>query len=262
METHELNVEPRLMVGKSDAKRLRKEGKVPGVLYGEGETTLSLVVNEKEFRKLLAATHGSSAIITLKSDTKSSASATGTATGAASGTQLNGSAAIIREIQLDYLSSGIQHIDFLKVSMEKEVEVVVPLHVTGKAKGLEMGGVVNQQVRQIKVKCLPKDIPAEFVVDVTPLNIGDVLLTSDIALPKGVTILGDLKAPIVSVVPQTKEEGPFPVAAAEAVAGEEGAGVAAQPTAEAGKATEKAAKPEKGAKPEGKESKEKEGKSK
>jgi len=124
------------------------------------------------------------------------------------------------------------HADLYEVDLRQTIEVSVPSHVTGKATGVEFGGgVLDQALREVEVKCLPRAIPDEFVVDVSPLQLGDSLHVRDLVLPEGVELVSDGNLSIVSVVAPTKEEEP---GAVEAVEGEAAAPAEAAEPAEGG----------------------------
>lgn len=112
---------------------------------------------------------------------------------------------MVKEVQRDGVGTEIMHIDFLQVSMEKLVEVEVPIHLTGKSKGEVLGGVIDVHLRSIKVECLPGQIPEEIVIDMTELDIGDSVHVSDISL-RGVKLIEHGDVAILSVVPPTVEE--------------------------------------------------------
>ena len=112
---------------------------------------------------------------------------------------------MVKEVQRDGLGTRILHIDFYQVSMEKMVEVEVPIHLKGKCKGEVLGGIVDVHLRSMKVECLPTQIPEEIVIDMTNLDIGDSVHVSDISLP-GVKLVENSGVAILSVIPPAVEE--------------------------------------------------------
>ncbi len=209
MERTELHVEIRGGVGKGESRRLRAQCKVPVILYGPHmDNPIPLSVNEKDLRN--AIHHKTNTLFTLR----------------ASGEQsLDGKLALIKEEQFHPLDGKRVHVDLYEVRMDEKIKVSVRLVLVGKAKGIQEGGILEQILRELEVRCLPNDIPEKIDVDVSGLGIGDSMHLSDVALPQGVSILGGVNYTVAAVVPPDKEEIPQ-VAQAEAV-----------PTAEVGAGT-------------------------
>ena len=128
---------------------------------------------------------------------------------------------MVKEVQRDGLGINIMHIDFLQVSMEKTVEVEVPIHLKGKAKGEVLGGIIDVHLRSIRVECLPNQSPEELTLDITELDIGDSVHVSDISLP-GVTVVEHGEIAILSIIPPTVEKARGAAEAPEAAAEEKG----------------------------------------
>ncbi|MBN1621702.1 MAG: 50S ribosomal protein L25 [Endomicrobiales bacterium] len=243
MERLSLEVEARQIENKQNLKLLRKEGKIPAVFYGHGEKTTHLVVNGKAFDKLIHTGLGKNALIDINIGGKNKT-------------------CIVKEIQRNIFTHNPIHIDLLAVSMKQKIEVNVPLHVVGTAPGVKnSGGILEHILRELRVKCLPGDIPKSIDVDVSKLEITQSLAVKDLTIPQGVEVLADSQSMVVNVVAPTKIEEVTPEAEAAAAGelpqepevigkgkkekeGEEGAEGAA-PASEAGKA---AAKPKEAAK--------------
>jgi large subunit ribosomal protein L25 len=138
------------------------------------------------------------------------------------GGDLHGRTVMVRELQRDPVRGRYLHADLYAVDLTQAIHVSVPLHITGKAAGLDQGGIIDQALREIEVECRPDAIPNEIQVDVTALELGDSLHVSDIALPDGVKLRSDAELSVVSVVAPQKEEE----VAAEEVEGEEAAAAA------------------------------------
>jgi large subunit ribosomal protein L25 len=145
--------------------------------------------------------------------------------------------ALVKELQRDPIRGAILHADLYQVDLTKTVEVEVPIHLLGKPKGLDFGGLLEHTLREVALECLPRAIPAAIEVDVSNLEIGDVIHVRDLALPQGVTLVSDPDLGVAHVALPQVEEAPAEVAAVEGVPAE---GAAAAPAAEgAEKTTEK-----------------------
>ncbi len=155
---------------------------------------------------------------------------------------------LAHDLQIDAMSDKIMHVDFLNLNMNEEIKTKVQIVLKGEATGVKLdGGILVHSLRQIEVRCLPNAIPDSFIVDVTPLKIGDLLHVGDIVPPKGVTILSHKDESVVIISSPMKEEAAQPGAAAavvgavatDATAAAPAAGAAA--TADKGKAAPAAA---------------------
>ena len=223
METIPLAVTPRETGGKRDARALRRQGRVPGILYGPKRTVVSVALDAKEFAKKVATVEGSH-LIRLES----------------SSPELSGRLAIVKEMQRDPVSAAVLHADLYEVDLETKLRVRVALHFVGKAAGVEKGGILQPIQRDVAVLCLPTDIPDFIEVDVSPLGIHEAVHMSELKAPSGVTLEYDNDEPVVTVLPPTVEEAKVAAPAEGAVV--EGAAPAAEgakPEAAAGKDTAK-----------------------
>ena len=203
MIQYDLEAEVRDRTGKGVARKLRRAGKIPGVLYGPRNAPLPLAVKAHEFQKALGRSKGEQVLFTLK------------LTGAGEGSRL----ALVKELQRHPVSDAIRHVDFYEVFMDQEVRVEVPVAVVGKAKGVEHGGMLEILLRTVEVMALPQNIPNEIQVDVSGLDIGDALHVRDITPPEGVKITEDASAAVVTVIGM---EAPEEAEEEEAEEGEEG----------------------------------------
>ena len=195
--------------GSPAARRLRAEGHIPGVLYGQGMSPLSVTVERRELRLALSGPAGSNTVLALQVDGKSYP-------------------AVVKEMQRHPVKRAVSHIDFLQVNMNEEITVSVPVHLVGEAKAvIAEGGLVDKAVDTIEVSCTPNDMPNAFDVDISAMHPHDVIRLSDLTMPKGVTPLGDPDMPIVTVLVTSAAE------AAEAAAPADGAEGAADGAAEA-----------------------------
>ncbi len=204
----DLAVNVRERVGKGAARRLRREGKVPAVLYGQGECLL-LTANPDEMIKILRAHAGSTALISL------------TVNGAKSKAQRT---ALLRDFQVDPVTSELLHADLFEISMDKAIRVKVPVHLTGGvAAGVKEGGVMHQNLRELYIECLPSALPDFIAVDVSQLAINQGIHLREVPTLEGVRYLDDADQMVVSVA------APMSEAKLEALLTSGAAGPAAEP---------------------------------
>jgi len=189
MEQVLIKADRRLATGKGVARKVRGAGQIPAVLYGGSVEPVSITISSKDWEKI---TRHMKRNVILDMEIHG-------------GESVENRPVMVKEIQRDGLGTRVMHIDFLQVSMEKTVEVEVPIHLTGKAKGEVMGGVIDVHLRSIKVECLPGQIPEQILIDMTELDIGDSVHVSDISFP-GVKLVEHGDVAILSVVPPTVEE--------------------------------------------------------
>lgn len=222
----EAQVREPLSRGKLSA--LRQQGAIPAILYGgakakksdQGQTLIQ--INEKAFVKMLQK-EGSNVLLELKVGSDKTN-------------------VVIKEIQRNYVTRKLLHVDFQRVDMAKKLEVSVPVHLTGEAPGVKLhGGIMDHITREVKVICLPKDIPHQIDADISKLDIGSGITVADLPALEGVQILTDPHQLVANVVaPTILEEAPVAEAVGTAEPevilkgkkpeeGEEGA-VAAAPT--------------------------------
>jgi large subunit ribosomal protein L25 len=173
-------------VGKEYAKKLRKNGLIPAVVYGQKTDTLPLEIESKAFHTLLREGLGENVLVTLVTEGKK-----------------NGERKVlIREIQRDPVKGHIVHVDFHEVSLTKKLSLQVPIHLVGSPEGVKEGGILQHTLRELEVQCLPTAIPEKVEVDVSHLKIGDTIHVSDLKT-EGLEILSDPQSSVVSVVPPT-----------------------------------------------------------
>lgn len=202
-----LNVSKRVRMGKSGARAIRKEGNVPAILYGKGEEPLALVINPGELKEALSTEAGENTLleIVVKNDS-------------AEIKKLS----LLREIQYDYITSKPIHFDFQTLDVSKKITVDVPVVITGRAKGVKEGGILEEILREISVECLPSDIPNSFEVDVSELEIGDSIHVNTLETTEGVSIMHEDEDTIVTVQAPRVEETPVEEEEVEGEEGEEG----------------------------------------
>jgi large subunit ribosomal protein L25 len=173
-------------VGKEYAKKLRKNGLIPAVVYGQKAASQPLEIEGKAFHALLREGLGENVLVTLVTEG-----------------QKNGERKVlIREIQRDPVKGYIVHVDFHEVSLTKKLSLQVPIHLVGAPEGVKEGGILQHTLRELEVQCLPTAIPEKIEVDVSHLKIGDSIHVSDL-ITEGLEILSDPQSSVVSVVPPT-----------------------------------------------------------
>lgn len=193
MERFNITAELREGVGiKGTLKNLRKQGKIPAVIYGGDGHTAPLLVQEKEISNILRT---SNAVIKIKYGDKEDT-------------------VIVKEVQRNVVTDKLMHIDFQRILMTEKIKIKVPVKLIGEAYGIKVqGGILEYSMREINVLCLPTEIPKEIEIDITELHIGSSIRIKDIHVEK-VEILDDPNQIVVSIV-AAKEEAVEPVAAAE-----------------------------------------------
>ncbi len=220
METVELGCEVRQTRPKGLTNRIRREGKVPAVIYGNSHSATAVAVAGAELKARIS-TASRQRIMRLKSESP----------------ELDAKHVILKEVQRTPVSGEILHVDFYEVDLNKPLRVMVALRFVGRAAGIADGGILSPLERQVEVECLPLEIPEAIDVDVAPLKIHDVMHVSALSFAGNVRPIFDSDYPIVTVLPPTVAEAP--VAAAAPVEGAAVEGAAAP--AAGGKAGEKAA---------------------
>ncbi|MBA4495820.1 50S ribosomal protein L25/general stress protein Ctc [Paenactinomyces guangxiensis] len=175
--------EERAKQTRSALNQLRKQGRVPAVIYGKGEN-YHIHLDENEFRKQLAS---AKSLLNIKLNN-----------------QLH--SVMVREIQKEPVKAEILHIDFQKVEMGQPVETEVPLHLTGEAAGVKAGGILQQPLRTVQIRCLPDRIPQELTFDVSSLEAGEVVTLKELSLPEGIELLSDPDTVVASIVAPQAEK--------------------------------------------------------
>lgn len=174
---------------KSKTKEFRRGGEIPAVVYGHGENKYVLV-NSKAFKSAIHTHAGLNVIINLKVKGKADK-------------------VIVKDVQRFPLDDSIIHVDFQRISLKEKIDVMVPLHMSGEPVGVkEKGGVLEHLVREVEVRCLPTEIPDEFTVDVSALDLGEGMMLKQVNIPGNIELLMDPEAIVANVVAPTKEEAP------------------------------------------------------
>ncbi|MGM0419830.1 MAG: 50S ribosomal protein L25/general stress protein Ctc [Bacillota bacterium] len=186
MERFQLQAEAREETGKGVARRLRREGRIPGVVYGRDRQPQPLVVNPEMLKGKL----DTNAIVdlTIKSDEEETTETV-----------------MIKDYQKHVIKNYLLHVDFHQISMDETITVTIPVNLVGKAFGIQEGGVMQQLMREVEIECLPSDIPDEFELDITELDVGDSLSVSDIEVGENVELVSSPDDVIVTIVTPSEE---------------------------------------------------------
>ncbi len=196
--TQALTVEagPREDFGKNASRRMRRAGRIPGVVYGGGGPSIPVAVDPRKILQILHSESGHNAIFSLEIKGRAPARV------------------MLREWQADPVHGNLLHVDMVRVARDTKLKVKVPVHVTGEAQGVKVqGGIFEFVLREVEVECLPEDIPDHLTADVTELTIGRNLRVSDLPVGPKVKVLTDPARVVAHVVILKEEEKP----AAEAV---------------------------------------------
>ncbi len=201
-EAYTVEAEPREDFGKNVARRTRRTGRIPGVVYGGGGPVIPVTVDPEGIRQILHSESGQNAIFTL---------------------QVRGKAptrAMIRDWQSEPIRGGLLHVDLVRIALDTKLKLKVAIHLTGEPQGVKVeGGILEFVLREVEVECLPEDIPEAVTLDVTPLNVGQGLRVSDLPLGPKVKVLTDPTRVVAHVVlVKVEEEKPAEVAAEAAPA--------------------------------------------
>jgi large subunit ribosomal protein L25 len=189
--------------GSPASRRLRAEGQIPGVIYGQGMSPVSIAVDRRELRLALSGAAGTNTLLSLMVD----------------GSKYP---AMIKEMQRHPIRRTVSHIDFLQVNLKEAITIAVPLRLEGEAKAvLSDGGLVDPAVDAIEVTCTPGNMPNEFVIDISDMQPGDIIRLSEVPMPAGVTANGDPEMAIVTALHGTTEADS--VSEADTAAAEEAA---------------------------------------
>jgi large subunit ribosomal protein L25 len=186
MEQIQLTSQIRTGKGKEVARKMRRQGSIPAVLYGGELGNLSLSVDTHDFRQIVAKHYGESVLIRLTIEGDGDPKTT---------------TALIKDFQLDPVARTLVHADFLEVSMGKPITVTVRLEFTGESPGVKAGGVMEFVTRELEVECLPSDMVEYIEVDISSLEIGDTLTVEKIDVGSNMRLLSDPEAVIATVAP-------------------------------------------------------------
>jgi len=192
MKSVPLKAYPRTQTRRGGVKKLRDTGRVPAIIYGRQAKPQNLEINAKEIGDLIHHSASENLLVDLSVENDARAKRL----------------ALVQEIQHHPLDGKVLHVDFHEVAENEKVIVHVPVETVGEAAGVKnSGGVLEHILFKLKVRCLPKDLPEQIIVDVTSLELGKAIHLGEIKAPAGVEIIGDKNAPVVVVaMPRTEEE--------------------------------------------------------
>ncbi|MEK6528052.1 MAG: 50S ribosomal protein L25 [Nitrospirota bacterium] len=201
MEKVILKAAKRVGTGKGNSRQLRSGGILPGVLYSGGSST-SIQLQKKEISKLMGSKGKEQALISIELEGDKAS--------------MSNHWALIKDYQLDPVKNELLHVDFIEISLKKKIKLTVPIVITKEPIGVKNGGILQQQMREVKVECLPTQIPDGIEVDASSLDIGHSLHVSDLVIKEGVKILSEPQEVILSVIaPAVEEVAPVAPAAEE-----------------------------------------------
>ncbi len=184
MERHSIKADVRNETGKGVARKIRREGLIPGVVYGQGKEPKSIKLDPGKIEKLLQ----SNAILDLT----------------VVGDESDEATVIIKDYQKDVIKGHLLHVDFQFISMDEKITVSVPLNLEGVAKGVHDGGVLQQLLRDVDILALPAEIPSDIKLDISELEMASSLSVADLEVSEGIEIVTDSDEVIVTVVPPTE----------------------------------------------------------
>ena len=168
---HPLSAAKREEAGTKFAKKLRREGRVPGVIYGGKQDNYGVSLASKEITDLLAASASENILVRLDID----------------GAKEQGKLALIQDVQHHSLTRAINHVDFRAVSEDEEILASVPLVLVGDCVGVQLGGLLDQQLKALDVRCVPGKLPDKVEGDITNVGVSETLTVGEVAWPEGVT---------------------------------------------------------------------------
>lgn len=170
MEIVKLTATPRAEAGKGPARRIRREGSIPAVAYGQKKDPVALAVSPKALKAVLNSTHGQNSVLELSVE---------------GGERFN---VMVRHFTVHPISRELMHADFFRVDLDSTVDIPVPFKMVGKAKGVVLGGILQQIYRTLPVRCRPTQIPLGIEADVSDLDLNGSIKVSELTLPEGVSI--------------------------------------------------------------------------
>ena len=191
MEQIDLKAQVRIKTGKGPARALRRDGRIPAILYGQKADSIMLSIDFKEFELIVKKANIGSVLLNLQ--IKNGKTIT--------------RPAMIKELQTNPVTGAFLHVDFYEIDMQSKITVSVPVVTRGTCEGVEQGGHLQIVRRELELFCLPTAIPEAIEVDITDLNIGDSIHVQEIALPGDVELTEEIDFTVITVLaPKVEEE--------------------------------------------------------
>jgi large subunit ribosomal protein L25 len=173
--------ERRDIFGKNAARRIRKTGMIPAILYGESETNVPLILSKKDIIKILKSESGENTLFRVAFDSEEKD-------------------VMIKNLQIDQTTDELLHADLIQIAMDKEIRVAVPIEIVGEAVGVKTeGGFVDFMTREVEIECLPANIPEHITIDISGLHLHQSLKVGDITLSAGARLMSDPGTVIVLI---------------------------------------------------------------
>jgi len=189
MDNVDIVVQKRDVTGTRASKRMRKEGLIPGVIYGHGKEAVLIAVAPHALRDALTTGAGTHAVLNVTFEG-----------------QKRSHHAIVKDMTLDKVKNTVTHVDLQEIRLDETIETTVAIHFEGEAKGVKAGGMLDESTREVTVKGLVTAIPEHLVVDVRELDMNETLQVSDLVVPEGIEIMADPEEVLCSVLPPRKVE--------------------------------------------------------
>jgi len=202
MDRVNIVVQPRDVTGSRAARRLRKSGLIPGVLYGHGKEATLIAVDPHVLRAALSTGAGTHAVLAVTVEGHKRAHN-----------------AIIKEMELDRVKSTLTHIDLQEIRLDETIETTVAVSFVGEAIGVKAGGMLDESTREVTVRGLVTAIPEHLVLDISEMDVNDTAKVGDLVAPEGLEIVDDAEQVLCSVLPPRKVEEEAEEGAAEAAEG-------------------------------------------
>jgi large subunit ribosomal protein L25 len=210
LEQIDLKAQVRTKTGKGPARALRRDGRIPAILYGQKADSIMLSIDFKEFENIVKKVNIGSVLLNLQIQNGETTTRP----------------AMIKELQTNPVSGAFLHVDFYEIDMQRKITVSVPVVTRGTSEGVEQGGHLQIVRRELELFCLPTAIPEAIEVDITDLTIGDSIHVQEIALPGDVELTEEVDFTVITVLAPKIEEEPIEeeeLEEGEEVAEEEGA---------------------------------------
>lgn len=184
METQQLQVKIKKDTGSLKARKNRKSGQIPAILYGHKQESMMFLLNEKEFSTALDT---EAKMVNLKWDSSEEI-------------------AFIKDVQFDTFGRKILHVDFVRIALTEKVTTHVPVVLYGTSQGVKEGGILDHALKEVEIECLPTEIPKNLRINISELAVGNTIHISDLELPANAKVLGSSDAIVVSVHFATEEK--------------------------------------------------------